>query len=47
MLFNVDKYKVIHLGYNNTWASYYRDNIVLHTCTVVQEINYKCQGKDD
>ena len=34
MLFNVDKCKVMHFGYNNTLTSYYIDNTVLPSCTV-------------
>jgi len=38
LLFNVDKCKVKHFGYNNTLARYYIDNIVLPTCTVEREL---------
>jgi len=38
MLFNVDKCKVMHFGFNNTLASYHIDNIMLPSCTVERDL---------
>jgi len=43
MLFNVDKCKVMHFGYNNPHASYYIDNTLLPTCTVERDLGVLIQ----
>jgi hypothetical protein len=43
MLFNVDKCKVMHFGYNNPRASYYIDNTLLPTCTVERDLGVLIQ----
>jgi len=43
MLFNVDKCKVMHFGYNNPRVSYSIDNTVLPTCTVERDIRVLIQ----
>ena len=43
LLFNVDKCKVMHFGYNNTLASYYIDNTMLPSCTVERDLGILIQ----
>ena len=43
MLFNVDKCKVMHFGYNNTLSSYYIGNTLLPTCTVERDLGVLIQ----
>jgi ribonuclease P/MRP protein subunit RPP40 len=42
-LFNVDKCKVMHFGYNNTISSYYIGNTLLPSCTVERDLGIPIQ----